>query len=64
MLRFDKAIYLSLLLRFILSGTFFTQYKEYKIFLISISKVSDVLIVFTCARAIGNVSSIVYGLIF
>ena len=32
----------------------FAQYKEYIICLISISKFSDVLPAFTCARAIGN----------
>ena len=102
MLRFDKARYLSLLFKFILSGrlsnslwgsdvllfsefinivsilfynfiefiillyTFlvisFARYKEYMICLISFSKFSDVLIDFTCARAIGNLWSICLGL--
>ena len=33
---------------------FCARYKEYMIFLISFSKLSDVLTVFTCASAIGN----------
>ena len=33
---------------------FFARYKEHIICLISFSKFSDVLPVFTCARAIGN----------
>ena len=39
----------------------FAQYKEYVICLISFSKFSDVLLAFTCARAIGNVWSICLG---
>ena len=94
MLRFDKATYLSLIFKFILSErlsnsvggsdvllfsefinivsilfykfiefsiflyaflvTSFPLYKKYLIFLISISKLPDVLPVFTCPRAIGN----------
>ena len=36
-------------------------YKEYMICLISFSKFSDVLPAFTCARVIGNLSSICLG---
>ena len=39
----------------------FAQYKEYTICLISLSKFSDVLLAFTCARAIGNLWSISLG---
>ena len=39
----------------------FARYKKYMICLISFSKLSDVLPVFTCARAIGNLSSICLG---
>ena len=38
--------------------TAFSQYKKYMIFLISLSKFSDVLPVFTCANDIGNLWSI------
>ena len=34
--------------------TFFAQYKEYMIYLISLNNFSDVLSVFTYAGAIGN----------
>ena len=100
--RFDKATYLSLLFKFILSERFsyslwrsdvllfsefinivsilfynliefiillytyffsnlFARYKEYISCLISFSKFSDVLLAFTCARAIGNLWSICLG---
>ena len=39
----------------------FARYKEYIICLISFSKFSDVLPTFTCARAIGNLWSICFG---
>ena len=39
----------------------FALYKEYMIFLISLSKVSDGVPAFTCARAIGNLWSICLG---
>ena len=40
---------------------YFAQYKEYIICLILFSKFSDVLPVFTCARAIGSFWSICLG---
>ena len=101
MVRFDKAIYLCFLLKFVLSvrlsnspwgsdvllfsgfinivSTFvlypywvhyivthylvisFAQYKEYMICLISLSKFSDVLPTFICAKTIGNLWSICLG---
>ena len=39
----------------------FARYKKYMICLISFSKLSDVLPIFTCARTIGNFSSIYLG---
>ena len=102
MLGFDKATYLSLHLKFILSvrlgnslwgsdallflefinmvsilfykftefiiflytflGTSFSRYKEYVICLLSFSKFSDVLPVFTYVRVIGNLWSICFEL--
>ena len=41
--------------------SYFARYKKYMICLISISKFSDVLSVFNCARAIGNISRIYLG---
>ena len=52
MLRFDKATYLLLLCKFILSVRL--SDKEYVAYLISFCKFSDVLPVFTCVSAIDN----------
>ena len=41
--------------------TSFSEYKKYMICLISFSKFSDVLPIFICARAIGNLWSISQG---
>ena len=69
MLRFDKDAYLSIIFKFVytfiiplLNSVYcycflaisFVRYKEYMICLILFSKFSDVLLAFTCARAIGN----------
>ena len=40
---------------------YFARYKEYMIRMISFSQSSNVLPAFTCARAIGNLSSICLG---
>ena len=39
----------------------FAPHKEYMVCLISVRKFSDVLPAFTCARAIGNLRSICFG---
>ena len=50
----ESIIYIVILL-YTLLVIYFARYKEYMICLISLSKFSDVLPAFTCARAIGKV---------
>ena len=49
----ESIIYIVILL-YTLLVIYFARYKEYMICLVSLSKFSDVLPAFTCARAIGK----------